>query len=195
MADLELICKKDRNTFSYHQEYEKRIILKNNSLVLVRPLLPSDFSKLSELFDTFNEDTLHYRYLNNSPFLKANDLKRIFEAIYGDSLILVAEDLMQENRPLLGICELFSRQNEPVIAECAITVSDKWQGKHLGIQMLEWLIFIAQKRGIRTITGSFFIHNPKVASILKKSGYKYEIDHYLNVISFKLFLDKKIQQQ
>ncbi|NVM30704.1 MAG: hypothetical protein HWN65_17825 [Candidatus Helarchaeota archaeon] len=184
------IYNRDFNSFCYHREYEKLIELKDGSQVLLRPLIPCDFNKIAALFDTFSQNTLHLRYFTTSPKIKKTEIRRLLNAICRDELIIVAENLMHDQKPLLAISELYLQNETETMAECAITVTDEWQGKYLGTQMLEWLVQIAEIRGIDTIIGHYITGNLKVLSILRKSGYNYVTDRDKNIMYFKLFLDK-----
>ena len=171
----------------YRREYERVVELTDGNSVLIRPMTPCDFEKIIDLFKTFSVETLFFRYLNISTEFKKRELRRLLNSLNKGMLILVAE-LLHGNKPLIGICELFIQKENKHCAECAITITDKWQGKHLGIQLLKWLIHIARKRDIETIIGYFNTENMKVLSILRRSGFKYTTTRDLNTIAFKLFL-------
>ncbi len=155
VTDPKLKCDCGHENFYYCKEYEKRIKLKDGSLILLRPLTPCDFRKIEALYETFSNQTLFYRYLNTSPYLKNRELKRLLDGVCKGELILVAEDLMHEKKPFRGISELAIKNTDPTVAECSITVADEWQGKHLGIQMLEWLISIAVSKDLKFLIGYF----------------------------------------
>ncbi|MFX1295440.1 MAG: GNAT family N-acetyltransferase [Promethearchaeota archaeon] len=180
-----------RENFEYHEEYKNRIKLKDGSLILLRPLKPYDSKKIEALYETFSAQTLHYRHFNVSPYLVDRESKRLLDTLYKGELIIVAVDPMHKERPFRGISELLIKSTDQTIAECSIIISDEWQGKHLGIQMLKWLISIALSKGVKFLIGYFLAENSKVLSILRKSTYKYEIDYSWNVRFFKLFIEKE----
>ncbi|HUX98525.1 MAG TPA: GNAT family N-acetyltransferase [Candidatus Deferrimicrobium sp.] len=178
------------NPVFYHREYERQIRLNIDTLIFLRPLVPCDFKRLALLFDSFSNETLFFRYFNYNPRIKGREIKRLLQAIYQDELVLVAELSQLEQRLLIGICELVLQKDDSEAAECAITIIDTWQGKHLGIEMLKWLISLAAARDIKTLIGYYILGNLKVPAILRKSGYKYTINHYQNIIKFELFLEE-----
>ncbi len=186
--------KSPANLFStqstYNRTYEKQILLKDGSLVLLRPLTQNDSNKIHILFESFSEETLYLRYFTCSSHYKEKEIRRLFKALDNNELIVVAE-LLEGDKPLIGVCELSRQVRNQNTAECAITVADEWHGKSLGVQMLEWLVKIGEERKIKYIVGYFNAGNLAVSSLLRSSGYKYRTICDLNVISFHLFLDKE----
>jgi len=183
--------KSPANLFStqltYNRAYEKKLILKDGDLVFLRPLTWNDLDKIHALFESFSEETLYLRYFTCSAQYKEKEIRRLFKALDNNELILVAE-LLEGEKPLIGICELARQKRAPSTAECAITVADEWHGKTLGVQMLEWLVKIGEDRKIKYIIGYFNAGNLAVSSLLRNSGYRYRTTCELNVISFHLFL-------
>lgn len=172
------------------QKDEKEIVLKDGTAVLLRPLKRSDWNELRALFESFSNETLYFRYFTCSPQYIERELERISKALDKHELIIVAELLETENH-LLGICELSRQERTPNVAECAVTVTDEWQGKSLGVQMLEWLVKVGGEQGINCIIGYFNAGNFAVSALIRKSGFKYRTTCNLNCISFQLFLDEK----
>ncbi|HUX98346.1 MAG TPA: GNAT family N-acetyltransferase [Candidatus Deferrimicrobium sp.] len=178
----------DYTVFKYHKEYEKSIRLKSGASILVRSLTPCDSRSLSALFTGFSLETLGYRFLTNSKSLIDRHLTRLLNCKFEDGIFLVAENLLQADHPLLALGELFLQKTTPHTAEGAIIVADAWQRKGIGIQLIYWLLFLAKERDITQIIGYYKINNHAVPHLLKKLGYTYQTTHYLDVISFKLYL-------
>ena len=183
-----------KNSF-YVKEYEKEIILKNSCRALLRPLTFCDLKKLIPFFESLSKETLFYRYFSTTRNYVERELNRLQKALNQNEIILVAEVIAFRQKQIIAISELVTQRNDRTLAECAITVTDLWQGKTLGPQMLEWTIYIAKERDIECIIGWYNIENRRVSALLKKLGYYYETNRSVNIVFFKLFLQKYLRER
>jgi GNAT superfamily N-acetyltransferase len=183
-----------RNLF-YLKEDEKEVILKDGCRTLLHPLTYCDLKKLIPFFESLSTETLYYRYLNASRNCVERELNRLQKALDHNEIMLVAEVRAFKQKQIIAISELVAQRNDRTLAECAITVTDLWQGKTLGPQMLEWTVSLAQERGIECIIGWYSLQNRKVSALLQKSGYYYEKNRSVDIIYFKLFLNKYLRER
>ncbi len=175
---------------------QKQVELDDGSLVLIRPAECVDMSKLTTFYESLSKETLYMRFFSSASNLLSNELNRISKAIENEALILVAVNLEDKQKPIIGICELIQIKDLDC-AESAIIVSESWRGKHLGRKMAKILLIFARCRGINRIMGYTDVTNWKVLSLLRKSGFEYETTHHLNIIGFTLYLNlpaKNVEQ-
>jgi len=56
--------------------------------------------------------------------------------------------------------------------EFAVTVADPWQGKGIGVILMEQLIAIAKERGITSLWGIVLAENTHMLALARKLGCK-----------------------
>jgi acetyltransferase len=178
--------------FKYYREFEEIILLKDGNRVLIRPLIPCDYKKLDDFFNSLNSETLYSRYFTSGPHIKRQEIRRLLNGIYQNRLILVAE-LLQEGNPIIGVAELCASNEEFITGEAAIIITDKWQGKHAGIQILDWLRRVAQSKGLKKVIGYCLVTNRRVISLLKKFGYQYTTRVEGATLYFEVTLDELVE--
>ncbi|MDD1779078.1 MAG: hypothetical protein LUQ65_13005 [Candidatus Helarchaeota archaeon] len=183
-----------RNPF-YFKGNRKEVILKDGCKAFLHPLTYCDLKQLIPFFESLSNETLFYRYLSASRNCVERELNRLQKALDDNEIILIAEVRAFKQKQIIALSELAAQRNDSTLAECAITVTDLWQGKTLGPQMLEWTVSLAQERGIECIIGWYTVENRKVSALLQKSGYYYETNRSVDVISFKLFLNKCLRER
>lgn len=173
----------------FNLKYEKIIKLNDGSHIGLRFLTRNDFNKLFAFFELLSKETIFYRHFSQNPNIKFIEAKRILSALNRKELIIIAEDLNDEEIPFLGIIELIKSQEELGSGELAVIVADKWQGKHLGQQMIEYMILLAKMNGFKKIFGYYLINNYKIHSLIQKLGHKCEKSRDLNIIEINFNLD------
>ena len=63
-------------------------------------------------------------------------------------------------------------------AEYAIVVADPWQGQGLGSKMTDYILEIAQERGIRKIYASVLSNNEGMIGIFERKGFSFRQEGY-----------------
>lgn len=179
----------------YLKEYEREVSLKDNCRVLLRPLTYCDFKKLVHFFYSLSKETLYYRYFSVNRNCVEQELNRLVKALDQDEIILVAEFRAFKQKQIIAISELVTQGNDRTLAECAIIVTDLWQGKTLGSQMLEWTVHIAKEKGINCIIGWYSLQNRRVSTLIQKSGYYYKANRSVDIVFFNLFLDRHLGEK
>jgi GNAT superfamily N-acetyltransferase len=72
------------------------------------------------------------------------------------------------------------------LAEVAFTVADSWQNKGIGTFLLNYLIRIARRNGIRGFTAEVLRDNKAMQAVINKSNRKIKSKFTGNVLSYEL---------
>jgi acetyltransferase len=65
-------------------------------------------------------------------------------------------------------------------AEFAVLISDPWQGKGFGSELLKLLVQIGRKEGLRRITGHISPENTTMKTVSKQVGFSLRFDRKAN---------------
>ena len=176
----------------YPEKLRKRVILKDGSKVLLRPIKPSDATMKQHLFYSLSKDSVAKRYFGS---LKAMPLKRIWPYVivdYRNEMVLVGTVEEEGNESIIAIGS-YSRIPNTDMAEVALVVRDDWQNKGLGTTLFNYLVDIAMQQGLSGFTAWIMRDNSRMMHILKKSGYpmKYRVEG--NLIHVELRFKKKLE--
>lgn len=101
------------------------------------------------------------------------------------AVIEVEDGIGKKREKIIGIARFIRDPNDPTCIEVAVVVTDKWQNKGCGSQLLKNLIGIAQQKNIERITGTLLQTNTRILNMLRKSGYKIHFESYQGILSFK----------
>jgi acetyltransferase len=183
----------------YPTQYIFRTKLKDGTAVTLRPICPEDEPLVAEFHKTLSEETVQYRYF---AFIKLeyriahSRLMRICFNDYDCEIALVVERKLAETgeRQLLGIGRLIKSHGVDE-AEFAIVISDQWQGKGLGTELLSRLLEIGQQEKISKIVGYILTDNIGMRRVCEKLGftirYNTNSEAYRAVISLTEHHDEK----
>jgi acetyltransferase len=160
----------------YPTQYMTTIALRDgNTPVMIRPIRPDDEPAMVRFHETLSERTVQLRYF--SP-LKLNRrvthdrLTRIVFTDYDRELVMVVERLgvRPESREILGVGRL-SRLPGRNEAEFALLISDQWQGKGLGTQLLSHLLAVAREERLAHVSADILPDNKQMQDLAKKAGF------------------------
>jgi len=162
----------------YPAQYVHQWQLKDATSVTIRPIRPEDEPLMVQFHTTLSERSVYLRYfcsLSLSTRVEHERLVRICFASYDRGFALVAERKNPETgQPeVLGVGR-FSAIT-PLEAEAAVLVSDQWQGRGLGTELLASVARVARAEKFKQLCGEILRDNLATQAIFKKAGFKLQV--------------------
>jgi acetyltransferase len=159
----------------YPSQYLWQWRFADGSPVTIRPIRPEDEPLMVEFHGTLSERSVYLRYfcsLSLSTRVEHERLVRICFGSYDRGFAMVAERTNSETgeRQILGVGR-FSAVSR-LEAEAAVLVSDKWQGRGLGTELLAGVARVARAEGFRWLSGEILRDNLATQAIFLKAGFK-----------------------
>ncbi|MBT4507103.1 MAG: GNAT family N-acetyltransferase [Desulfobacula sp.] len=154
----------------YPEEYESHLITVEGQPIFIRPVKPEDAPLFTALFKTLSPTTIYYRFFSALKELSSAMLARFTQIDYDREIALVAIDENLETSQLLGVARIIGDPDGKT-GEFAVIVGDTWQGKGIGVRLLEKCLSIAQNRGYIEIHGSVLRENRNMLALGKKLGF------------------------
>jgi len=161
----------------YPKKYVASWVLRDETAVVLRPIKPEDEFLLDELFKSFSEETMRFRFFQTIKYMSHETLTRYCNIDYGREIAIVAE-IKEGKKKIIGVSRLVSEPGGKS-AEFGLVVGDQWQGLGLGTRMTDHAIEIAKDMTLKTIYGYIISGNFKMLKICERKGFKiefYELD-------------------
>lgn len=159
----------------YPTQYVSSWVMKDGTPVTIRPIRPEDEPLMIRFHETLSEHSVYLRYFHMMSLgqrVAHERLIRICFIDYDREMALVAERKHPEKgaREILGVGRLIKSHgaNE---AEIAILVSDRYQQRGLGTELVRRLIEIARNEGLRRLSAEILPENRAVQRICERLGF------------------------
>ncbi|EYF04802.1 GNAT family N-acetyltransferase [Chondromyces apiculatus] len=146
--------------------------LSDGTRVTLRMVRPEDQGELLRQFRLLSPETRYRRFHSLAIDLSDATLRYLTEVDGVNHVAIVAAtdsfDLKRDEG--LGIARFIRLPDEPDVAEAAVTVVDRAQGKGLGRLLLATLVEAAVERGIRRFRTTVLTENAPMRALLQDAG-------------------------
>ncbi len=171
----------------YPKKYELLWTLKDGREVLLRPIKPEDEPMWLEMFQSFSEESIRYRFFQMIKDTPHEVRVRYCNIDYDREVALVAEITEKNRKKILGVSRL-SIEPDGKGGELAFIVGDEWQGLGLGTKLVDYTLEIAKEMKVESVYAIMLSDNNRALNLTKKMGFKLE---YLSDGTAKGVLDLK----
>lgn len=162
----------------YPIEYIRKWKIDNHP-VTIRPIRPEDEPLMVEFHKTLSDRSVHLRYFGLMTLQQRivhDRLRRVCFIDYDRQLALVVERKGRDGKQqILGVGRLVKEHGADE-AEFAVLVSDAWQGKGIGTQLLKLLVQAGRKERLRRIVGHIIAENTVMKQVSEEVGFKIRLD-------------------
>jgi acetyltransferase len=147
--------------------------------VAIRPIRPEDEPLMVEFHKTLSDRSVYLRYfgmLSLEKRIMHERLRRVCFIDYDRQIALVVDLKNRDgSHRILGVGRLIKEhaKNE---GEFAILISDPWQGKGLGSELLKLLVEIGRKERLSRIIGHIAAENTMMKRVSEEAGFVLRFD-------------------
>ena len=145
----------------------KRVVLRDGSTVLIRPVRSTDAPLLARGFARLSPQSRWMRFLGAKTSLSAAELRYLTDVDHHDHEAIGA--LSAADGRGVGIARYVRDTDDPRTAEIAVTIVDDWQGRGLGTELLAGLSDRARQADIDRFTALVSTQNGAMAGLLRKT--------------------------
>jgi acetyltransferase len=159
----------------YPTQYVWEWKFKDGTPVTIRPIRPEDEPLMVQFHTTLSERSVYLRYfcsMSLSSRVEHERLVRICFGSYDRGFALVADRKNPENgqHEVLGVGRFTAINGRE--AEAAVLVSDRWQGRGLGTELLAGVARVAREEKFQRLSGEILRDNLATQAIFKKTGFR-----------------------
>ncbi len=158
----------------YPRKYVTNWTLKNGTPVVLRPIKPEDELLLDELFQSFSEETMRFRFFQVIKEMPHETLTRYCNIDYDREIAIVAEVAEDNDRKISGVARLILQPGRKH-GEFAVVVGDQWQGLGLGSELVDLVIALGREMGLDTIYGDVLSNNHKMLHLCASRDFKMDV--------------------
>ena len=149
--------------------------MRDGTQVLIRSIRPEDEPLMVAFHEGLSGRSVYMRYFESLSFKARTAHQRLSRICFADpqqEIVLVAVHTDSNNgvQSILAVGRL-SKFSDGKTAEIAALVSDDYQGRGLGTELLKRLVESAPSHGIHRITAEMLRDNTLMQSIAKKLGF------------------------
>jgi GNAT superfamily N-acetyltransferase len=145
------------------------VMLRDGSRAHIRPIRPDDKQRLQDGLQQLSPHSRYMRFHTAMSHLTEEQLRYLTEIDYRDHMAWVAVNPDDPDEGM-GVARYVRLTDEPTVAEAAITVIDRYQGKGLGTILLEILTASALRNGITTFRNYVLAENRPMLEIFEELG-------------------------
>ena len=142
----------------------------DGTAVTLRPIEPGDFA-LEQAFVAGLSAATGYMRLLSARRPSLDEIRRFTEIDPKCEFAVIATLIHDGKEQQVGVAR-YVKEHCSDVAEFAIVVSDAWQGRGLGTELLASLIAAARQRGVRRLNGITLSENAGMLGLARKLGFR-----------------------
>jgi acetyltransferase len=159
---------------AYPVQYAGEWVARDGTRVRIRPIRPEDEPAMVEFHGTLSDRAVYMRYfgmLQISQRIAHERLTRICFIDYDRAMALVATRLDEAgSEEILGVGR-WNRTHGRKEAEFALLVTDRYQGKGLGTELLSRLVAVGRRENLDKIFGDILAENVPMQRVCERVGF------------------------
>ena len=161
----------------YPARYETQITLDDGSQIKVRPIRPEDEPLSVRFHQTLSERSVYMRYFHWMKLEQRTAHERLTRMCFIDydrQMALVAErqDALTGERQIVAIGRLVKSHSVEGEAEIAIIVSDNFQRRGIGTEVVRQLVDFARDEKLGRLTATLLFENRPMQKVFEKLGFR-----------------------
>lgn len=169
----------------YPLQYSGEWVTRKAERVRIRPIRPEDEPKMIDFHATLSDQTVHMRYFGGLSLehrTTHSRLTRVCGFDYDSEIALVAEraDPGQPSS-IVGVGRLVKNRGSK-LCEFAILISDDFQGRGLGTELLRRVVHIGRNEKMAQIEGWILPSNMAMQRVCRSLGFELHMDHSEGVV-------------
>jgi acetyltransferase len=162
----------------YPAELVADVVARDGTPVHIRPIRPEDAELEKAFVDGLSEQTRYFRFFYRLTALTPAMLARFTQVDYDREMALVA--LVRDERgpggeSFVGVAR-FIGNADLESAEFAVVVGDAWQNRGIARILMERLIDVARRKGLKRLEGSVLRNNTNMIRFVTSLGFTVEDD-------------------
>ena len=149
--------------------------MRDGTEVAIRPICPEDEPRMVKFHRTLSGRTVYMRYFTCLSLARRTTHDRLARICYPDGereLVLVAELETPESEKDIVAVGRMNKLRVPGEAEAAVLVSDDYQHKGLGTELLRRVIAGAKGMGLHRIVAEVLRDNVAVQAVFRHLGFR-----------------------
>lgn len=146
------------------------VVLADGTRVVLRPLVPEDGPRILEGFARMSPESRYRRFMSPVSELSPETLRKLTAVDYVDHFAWAALAADEPGQPGIGVARYVRSDDDPEVAEAAVTVIDEYQHRGLGTLLLQALGAAALEHGITRFRGFVLEGNRAMREILEEVG-------------------------
>ena len=177
---------------AYPARYVAPWTMKDGGHVTMRPIRPEDEPLMVRFHETLSERSVYLRYFHLMNLEQRTTHERLTRICFIDydremALVAVRRNAETGESEILGVGRLMKIHGTGE-AEIAVLISDNWQGRGLGKELLSRLLVVAADDKLAHVVADILPDNRGVMRILDKLGFtlKHSLDDDVVHAEFKL---------
>ena len=158
----------------YPVQYVWDWAMKDGTPLTIRPIRPEDEPLMVKFHEGLSDRSVYLRYFGSLSLRKRISHERLVRICFGDydrELALVAEVKTPAGPEIVGVGRM-NRVHGTQEAEVAIIVTDAYQNRGLGAELLRRVIRVAREEGVRAVTSEMMPDNLAMQVISKALGFE-----------------------
>ncbi len=159
----------ETETFDYPEE-ETRELLKDGSMVTIRPIKPTDEPLLQDFFYSHSDDTIYRRYFRAVRAMPHSTAQTLVNLDYRSRMAFVATVGEIGLEKIVGVARYAQEKEDPQMVEVAYTIHDSYQGKGLGKLLQNRLEDYARRMNFKGVSGYLFQDNMPMIRVFSSKG-------------------------
>jgi GNAT superfamily N-acetyltransferase len=153
-----------------HDPVEMASTLDDGTRVVFRPITPADKERLQRGLQRLSPASRYMRFFRHVDRFTDQELRYLTEVDMIDHVAWVAALPDEEGQPGVGVARWIRMDEDPSLAEGAVTVIDDYQGRGIGSTLLYLAARSALERGVRAFRVYARGDNHKVMDLLSDLG-------------------------
>lgn len=147
---------------------ERRLLLRNQKTVLIRPTRAGDTPALQDFFRSMGKEDLYTRFFRRLSHLSDAEAQRLCNADHNGEVAFLVLYGAKGKEAIIGSAFYFVNPSANM-AEVAYMVTPEWQGMGIGTAMQLRLMEHAKKRGLRGFTAEIQTYNANMINLAKRA--------------------------
>ncbi|GAB7129613.1 GNAT family N-acetyltransferase [Silvimonas sp. JCM 19000] len=145
--------------------------LKNGMPMTIRPIRPEDAEMITQFVERLSEETRYNRYMSTLKSLSQVQLVRFTQIDYAREMALVSTVISGAGEIIVAVAR-FVVNIDSDSCEFAIVIDDQWQGKGLGVRLMERLFAAARDMGLSAVEGEVLASNSNMLGFMRRLGFE-----------------------
>jgi acyl-CoA hydrolase/RimJ/RimL family protein N-acetyltransferase len=155
----------------YPEHLETCRTTKTGMEVLLRPVKITDEGLLKDFFYDLSIDSMYRRFMSWRFDMTHERLQEYFTPIdYTKEMVILATIRDRGIEKVIGVGQYIMNTDQHT-AEVAVVVMDFYQNRGVGYEILAYLIWIAQRRGLLGFTAEVLVQNEPMLHLFEKMGF------------------------